>query len=175
MARRKESAMFKKGDFVMHPGYGAGMVTDVRRITVSGQKRRYYFVDLMDGERSLMIPVEEAEAVGLGPVVDEETILAVLRSDPDELAKDYRTRQSRMEKKIYSGDLEKVAEALRDLSWRRRNTQVSIKDGILLDKAKRLLASVLASHRPDRDFEKAQARLSRVLLHNFQQQETAGT
>ncbi len=166
--------MFKKGDFVMHPGYGAGVVTGVKSMTMRGHKRRYYFVDLMDGERSLMIPVEEAEAVGLGPVVDDEIILAVLRSDPDELAKDYRTRQSRMEKKIYSGDLEKVAEALRDLAWRRRNTQVSVKDGILLDKAKRLLASVLASHRPDRDFEKARERLSRILLQNFQRQEAAG-
>jgi CarD family transcriptional regulator len=165
--------MFKKGDFVMHPGYGAGLVTGIKSMTMNGNKRRYYYVDLMDGDRSLMIPVEEAEAVGLGPVVDEESILAVLRGEPGELEKDYRARQARMSKKIYSGDLEKVAEALRDLAWRRRSAQVSIQDGILLDKAKRLLASVLASHRPDRDFEKAQARLSRVLLQNFQQQEAA--
>ena len=166
--------MFKKGDFVMHPSYGAGMVTDIKELTMNGIERLYYSVDLLNGDRSLMIPIEEAEALGLGPVVDAEDILAVLRSDPGELAKDYRTRQARMAKKINSGDLEKVAEALRDLAWRRHTTQVSIKDSLLLDKARNLLASVLASHQPDHDFEKAQSRLSRILLRNFQRQKAAG-
>ena len=55
--------MFEKGDIVLHPGYGAGLVVGVKALTMSGNERPYYHVDLMDGDRSLMIPVEEAEAV----------------------------------------------------------------------------------------------------------------
>jgi CarD family transcriptional regulator len=163
--------MFKKGDAVLHPGYGAGLVVDIKTMTVSGNERRYYHVDLLDGDRSLLIPVEEAETVGLRPVVDADPILDVLRSAPSELAKDYRSRQARLAKKIYSGDLEKVAEAFRDLAWRKHTVQFSIKDSVLLEKAERLLASVFASRRSDRDFDKARSRLSGILLQNFQQRE----
>jgi CarD family transcriptional regulator len=167
--------MFEKGDVVWHPGYGAGLVMGVKRLTVSGSERRYYHVDLMDGNRSLMIPVEEAETVGLGPVVDAGLILDVLRSAPGELERDYRQRQARLSKKIYSGDLEKVAEALRDLAWLKRHARFSIKDGILFEKAERLLASVFAARRSDRDFDQARSGLSRILAQNFQQREAVAS
>jgi RNA polymerase-interacting CarD/CdnL/TRCF family regulator len=166
--------MFKKGEIVMHPNYGAGMVIDIKGITVDGHKRCYYHVDLVDGERFLMIPVDEAETIGLGLIVDSANLLDVLRSAPIELDKDYRQRQARLAEKIYSGDPEQVAEALRDLAWRKRTAKLSIRDGILLRKAKRLLASVFALRRSDRDFDKARSRLSRILLQNIQQQEAAG-
>lgn len=165
--------MFEKGEIVMHPNYGAGMVVDIKGITVDGNERRYYHVDLVDGDRSLMIPIDEAETVGLGLIADSVKILDVLRSPPRELAKDYRQRQARLAEKIYSGDPEQVAEALRDLAWRKRTAKLSIRDGILLRKANRLLASVFALRRSDRDFDKACSRLSRILLQNIQQREAA--
>ena len=39
--------MFKVGDTVVHPDYGAGVVTDVKEMTFLGnEKKRYYSINL---------------------------------------------------------------------------------------------------------------------------------
>jgi CarD family transcriptional regulator len=155
--------MFRKGSQVAHPTHGAGVVVDVREITVAGSVRRYYHIDLANGNGMLMLPVEQAEEAGLRPVADPDLILDVLADDPQELSDNYRTRQTRAASKIKSGDVKKVAEALRDLAWRGRTGGLSSGDASLKSKAQKLLASELAVQQEVEDVERATERLSKTL------------
>jgi CarD family transcriptional regulator len=155
--------MFRKGSQVAHPTHGAGIVIDVREITVAGSVRRYYHIDLANGNGMLMLPVEQAEEAGLRPVADPDLILDVLADDPQELSDNYRTRQTRAARKINSGDVKKVAEALRDLAWRGRTGSLSSGDANLKSKAQKLLASELAVQQEVEDVERATERLSKTL------------
>jgi CarD family transcriptional regulator len=163
ITRKKGRVMFRKGSRVAHPTHGAGVVIDVREIAVAGSLRRYYHIDLANGNGMLMLPVEQAEEAGLRPVADPDLILDVLADDPQELSDNYRTRQTRAARKINSGDVKKVAEVLRDLAWRGLTGSLSSGDASLKSKAQKLLASELAVQQEAEDVERASERLRKTL------------
>ena len=136
--------MFKKGDLVAHPSRGAGKVTDIREVRMNGSTELYYYIDLPD-EGMLILPVEQADDIGLRPVIgDPEALLNELSGVPTELSDNYRTRQAHVTERVYSGDPKEVARALRDLVWRGRRATLPRTDLELKAKAKQLLSSELA-------------------------------
>lgn len=155
--------MFRKGSRVAHPTHGAGVVVDVREVAVSGSVRRYYHIELANDSGMLMLPVEGAEEAGLRPVAKPGLILDVLAGDPKELSDNYRTRHARIGQKVNSGDVKKVAEALRDLTWRGHTGNLSSGDANLKSKAQKLLASELAVQQEVEDVERAAGRLHKTL------------
>nr|MBN1228284.1 hypothetical protein [Anaerolineae bacterium] len=137
--------MLKKGDAVVHPDHGAGVLGDMQTWQVSGVERRYHCVELINGKGTLCIPVDQVEEAGLVPIPDDTSpIIDVLDDEPQELDKDYRKRQANLLAKVHSGDIALVAEALRDLAWRKRDTRLSGGDTRLKDEAQEMLAGVLA-------------------------------
>jgi RNA polymerase-interacting CarD/CdnL/TRCF family regulator len=54
--------MFKKGDPIVHPRHGAGIVADVQMWEMDSVERRYYCIELSSGQGMLMVPVDQAEA-----------------------------------------------------------------------------------------------------------------
>lgn len=138
--------MLRKGDAVFHPSHGAGVLRSTKtRKEVSGVKRQYYRIELVDGSGSLLIPSDHVEEVGLLPIPDDtHPIVAVLSGQPQELPADYRKRKPALIARIHSGDIKQVAEALRDLAWRERETNLSDGDSRLKAEAQDLLAGVLA-------------------------------
>lgn len=153
--------MFKKGDAILHPQHGAGTLTKIKRVKVEGVERRYYCINLTSDWGTLMIPVEKADESGLRELTgDMTTIEGVLESEPQELSKDYRLRQSRVAEKIHSGDTSQVAQALRDLAWRAKTSKLSLRDEQLRDKAQALLSSLLALQPDVQDIDAAGRQLN---------------
>jgi len=116
--------MFEVGDVVVHPIRGAGVVTDIKELQRRGNNRQYYKIRLLSHARtSLMIPVKGASARGLRRAIKESRlnrVWHVLCSNPKKLPADYEARYELLEHKLRSGDLFQVAEAMRDLTWRRQ-------------------------------------------------------
>lgn len=165
--------MFGKGSSIVHPNHGAGRVVDISSMDLSGAARRYYHIELIDGSGMLMIPVDYAEQAGLRPVMDADTILDVLGTEPKALNANYRLRQARIAQKIDSGDPIKIAEALRDLFWHGELKKLSSGDARLKARASLLLASELAAQRGLADLEQAAERLAAVLLGALEARNTA--
>ncbi|MBN1313103.1 MAG: hypothetical protein JXB30_16955 [Anaerolineae bacterium] len=157
--------MFKKGDLVLHRRHGAGTVVDTQRMQIMANEQTYYVIDLVVGER-LLIPVKQSEQLGLSEIVSPEVIIDVLSDVPQELADDFRLRQTEIDRKIGSGDPLRVAEALRDLSWRGQSTKPSSGDVRLMDKAHKFLSGLLAAQ-PDIDAHEASQRLDTILQQSF--------
>jgi CarD family transcriptional regulator len=137
--------MLKKGDAVVHPSHGAGVIRDTQTWQVNGSERQYHCIELASGKGTLFIPADQVQEAGLLPVPgDAKLISSVLRDRPRELSADYVKRQAGVATKVRSGDIKLVAEALRDLAWRGRETRLSDGDAQLKAKAQALLASVHA-------------------------------
>jgi RNA polymerase-interacting CarD/CdnL/TRCF family regulator len=136
--------MFKQGDLVLHRHYGVGTVTDVQNMKITKNEQVYYVIDLAVGER-LLIPIEQAEQLGLSTLISSEAIINVLLDVPQILADDFRLRQTEIDQKIGSGDPLRIAEALRDLNWRGQATKLSTGDIRLMFKAHKFLSSLLAA------------------------------
>jgi CarD family transcriptional regulator len=153
--------MFKKGDLVLHRHYGVGTVINIRRMRVTADERVYYVISLADGER-LLIPAKQAEQLGLSAIVRSEAIINVLSDAPESLADDFRLRRTEIDRKMDSGDPLRVAEVLRDLTWRRNVEKLSTGDIRLRNEARKFLSSVLAVQ-PSTDKRPAPLRLDAIL------------
>jgi CarD family transcriptional regulator len=114
---------FQVRDAVVHPDYGAGVVTEIKERHSLGQGKRYYSIDLL-GERGtiVMVPVGREESVGLRRPIPEKglgRLWRILRAEPETLPGDHKERYALIQGKFQDGDFFQIAEAVRDLAWRR--------------------------------------------------------
>jgi CarD family transcriptional regulator len=132
---------FKTGDAVFHPVRGAGVVTGIKDRKWDGEKCRYYTIELLGHPGTkVMVPAVTAKEIGLRHAMSQanlKKVWRVLRGDPQKLPKDYKDRYAVIEEKLHTGDTFEVAEAVRDMAWRRKQ------EGKLTTKGKRIYQEAL--------------------------------
>lgn len=144
--QRKERLIFKKGDRIVHPKHGAGIVTGSREIQYDDETRQYLCMDMRDDANSVvMIPYDRLEDVDLRPVtIDMEMVRELMLEEPTELHDHYRTRQSRIEDRIKGGEPNSLVTALRDLCWREHVDRLTKVDKQILKRIRKRLTKELA-------------------------------
>jgi CarD family transcriptional regulator len=139
--------MFDIGDKVVHPTHGAGLVTGIEKQDLLEQYHSYYVIDLTVDDRTLMIPVSNAEEIGLRSI-SQRTVLSqvwdTLGVAAETLPDDYKKRQERIQEKLKTGDAIKIAEVIRDLSSLKREDHLTSFDTKLLERAQQFLACEVA-------------------------------
>jgi len=139
---------YQVGDKIVHPVYGAGIITGITQKSIAGDLRRYYVIDPMTYDMQIMVPVERVKDLGLRKVLKRSGIarvLRVLRSTPDELTGDHKERQELATEKLQSANPVEIAGVIRNLSWhQKRKGHLGAKDTRLLERARNLLAGELA-------------------------------
>jgi CarD family transcriptional regulator len=141
---------FKTGDAVFHPVRGAGVVTDIQDRKLDGEKRRYYKIDLLGQPGTkVMVPESTAKEIGLRHAMSQaklKKVWCVLRDDPQKLPKDHKDRYAVIEEKLHTGDVFEVAEAVRDMAWRRKQAgKFTTKGKRIYEEAVMLLAGEIAA------------------------------
>jgi CarD family transcriptional regulator len=139
--------MFDVGDKVVHPIHGAGLVMGIKKQDLLEQYHRYYVIDLAVDDRTLMIPVSNAEEIGLRSISQRAALSQVwhtLGAAAKRLLDDYRERQERIQEKLKTGDVIRVAEVIRDLSALKREDHLTSFDTRLLERAQQFLACEVA-------------------------------
>jgi RNA polymerase-interacting CarD/CdnL/TRCF family regulator len=160
--------MFQVGDPVVHPGYGAGIVDEIKALKFLGNKRKqYYAIQLLaEPETTVMVPVRDEDKAGLRPPIPRSRlgrVWRVLRSDPSTLPKDYKKRYAQLTEKLYDASAVEVAQVLRDLAWRReRRNGFTIRGRRLYERGMDLLAGEVASTQGT-DLSDAKVQISNVL------------
>lgn len=141
---------FKTGDAVFHPVRGAGVVTGIKDRKWDGEEHRYYTIELLahSGTR-VMIPQSTAKDIGLRHAMSQaklKKVWRVLRGDPRKLPKDHKDRYALIEEKLHTGDAFEVAEAVRDMAWRRKQEgKLTTRGKRIFDGAMMLLAGEIAA------------------------------
>ena len=141
--------MFAIGDAVYHPTNGAGVVDNLQSLPALSKDSKYYRISMLDGTATIMmIPVEEAETLGLRPVISLEgvqDVLAVLASPPTPLPADHKQRHKVCQDRLDAAATLEIAEVVRDLAWRQSGIdKLSVPDMRLFRKAMTLLTGELA-------------------------------
>ena len=70
--------MYCIGDKVVHPMHGAGIIKDMKKITLAGTERDYYVVCFAVGSMISDIPVSGCEKIGIRGVISKEEAKKVL-------------------------------------------------------------------------------------------------
>jgi len=138
---------FKVGETVVYPHHGAAHIEAIETRTVKGEERLYLVLKVDQGDLTVRVPADNAEIVGVRDVVGPdglEKVFEVLRAPHTEEPTNWSRRYKANLEKIHSGDVNKVAEVVRDL-WRRdKERGLSAGEKRMLSKAREILVSELA-------------------------------
>lgn len=138
---------FAVGDTVVYPHHGAAIVQDINMKTFGDEDMEYLTLKLAQGDLVIQVPAKNAELVGVRDVVGEEGLLkvfSVLRDTDTEEPSNWSRRFKANQEKLASGDVNKVAEVVRDL-WRRdQDRGLSAGEKRMLAKARQVLVGELA-------------------------------
>ena len=63
---------FKAGDNAVYPGYGVGRVVSVETKEICGAKQSFYSIQILESGMKIMVPTNNAESVGLRPIISKE-------------------------------------------------------------------------------------------------------
>ena len=142
--------MFNVGDKIVYPMHGAGVIDAIEEKDILGEKQAYYILK-MPGEVKVMVPTAKAEEIGVRSIIDKssaEKVFRVLESDETEMSMNWNKRYRDNMDKMKSGDIYKVADVVRNLSFKQKEKGLSTGEKKMLNNAKQILVSelVLAEH-----------------------------
>jgi CarD family transcriptional regulator len=162
--------LFKVGDKVVYPHHGAGTVVKREKREVLGEKREYLTIKILHNDMTVNVPSDNAEAVGLRQVIDEEMVKKVtkaLTGGGTAMPKNWNRRFKHNRDKMKTGDIFELAEVVRNLSLRDHEKGLSTGEKQMFVKAKKILASELM-YAKSLDEDAAAAWLDDVLSGNGQ-------
>ena len=138
--------MYEVGDKVVYPHHGAGTVVLREARTVLGVEREYLTIRILHNDMTVNVPVDSAEKVGLRGVIDEETVLLVVKAltgGGTVMPKNWNRRFKHNRDKMKTGDIFELAEVVRNLSLRDHEKGLSTGEKQMFVKAKKILVSEL--------------------------------
>jgi len=138
---------FNVGETVVYPHHGAALIEATETRIVKGEEKLYLVLKVAQGDLVVKVPADNAEVVGVRDVVDQaglDHVFEVLRAPHTEEPTNWSRRYKANLEKLASGDVNKVAEVVRDL-WRRdKERGLSAGEKRMLSKARQILVSELA-------------------------------
>ncbi|NLF24397.1 MAG: CarD family transcriptional regulator [Deltaproteobacteria bacterium] len=133
---------------VVYPGHGVGKINALLKKNISGSEQQFFEILIVDTGMRIMIPVMQAESVGLRKVVDRKAVDKVYKILKERRGKiDTQTWNRRFREysqKIKTGSVYEIAEVLRDLSVLSVDKELSFGEKKMLDTAQNLLVSEIA-------------------------------
>jgi CarD family transcriptional regulator len=137
---------FQVGDNVVYPHHGAGVVKSRAPRTVLGEEREYLRIRILHNDMTVHVPCDQANAVGLRRVIDEETVrkvLGVLEGPCTDMPKNWNRRFKHNREKIKTGNIYELAEVVRNLATRENEKGLSTGEKQMFTRTKKVLASEL--------------------------------
>jgi CarD family transcriptional regulator len=138
--------LYKVGDKVVYPHHGAGTVVKKESREVLGEKREYLTIQILHNDMTVNVPADNAEAVGLRKVINEDTVKEVVKAltgTGTTMPKNWNRRFKHNRDKMKTGDIFELAEVVRNLSLRDRDKGLSTGEKQMFVKAKKILISEL--------------------------------
>src|SRR6266576_5050106 len=113
--------VFKVGETVVYPHHGAAVIEAIKNRAIKGEQKTYLVLKVAQGDLTVLVPADNAEIVGVRDIVGQERldrVFEVLRAPHTEEPTNWSRRYKANGEKLASGDVNKVAEVVREL-WRR--------------------------------------------------------
>jgi len=140
--------MFRIGDKAVYPGHGVGVIESIENKQISGRELMFYMLRIVDSGMTIMIPRDNAEAVGLRGVIRKLEIPKVIRilknRDVEVDTQTWNRRYREYMEKINTGSIYEIAEVIRDLHLLRNEKELSFGERKILETAKTFLVKELA-------------------------------
>jgi len=137
---------FKIGDKVVYPSHGVGEIINLESQTIADIKLEVYVISFPHDKMTLRVPVSRVKISGLRTLVNKNDINKVyniLNGKPKRGNKMWSRRAQEYEAKINSGEIEAIAEVIRDL-YKNVDNDRSYSERTIYESALNRLASEIA-------------------------------
>jgi CarD family transcriptional regulator len=142
--------LFEPGELVVYPAQGVGKVERVEEQKIGGASAEFYVVRILTNNVTLMVPVANADNVGLRSVCSPEKAGNILKSLEDRSdftgysGQNWNRRYREYSEKLKSEDLADVAYVLKELLLIGEDKDLSFGERRLLEQAMGLITMELA-------------------------------
>lgn len=140
--------MFKIGDLAVYPAHGVGRIESIESKNIGGKKQEFYIIRILENDMKIMIPIQNAEAVGLRQLVDSgdiPVVYEILKSKEVSVnGGTWNRRYREYMEKIKTGSIFELAQVLRDLTLLKGDKELSFGERKMLDTARTLLLKELS-------------------------------
>ena len=158
---------FKRGDLVVYPAHGVGIIESIELKELSGANQKFYVMRVLDSDAMIMVPVDNAKTVGLRRVVKKSMVPKVYKilKEKNGGVVDNQTWNKRYREytdKIRTGCVMELAKVLRDLYLLKFDKELSFGERRMLDTARNLLVKELSIAKNTKE-EKVAEELDRIM------------
>lgn len=138
--------MYKKGDKIVYPLYGAGVIDNIEQKEIDGEMQLYYVLEIPVGNLKIMISAAKAEVQGVRAVHDKRDIMNILSSalDIEGIKHDnWNQRYKENMERMRTGCLTQVGLVFNNLLLRERERGLSTAEKKMMSTAKQIILSEL--------------------------------
>lgn len=138
---------FKVGQRVVYPSHGVGEIIDIEHQSIADTKLEVYVISFSDEKMTLRVPVSRASASGLRCLSNKSAIdkvYDILSGKAKRGNKMWSRRAQEYEAKINSGEIESIAEVVRDL-YKNVDNDRSYSERTIYESALNRLATEIAA------------------------------
>ena len=156
---------FKLGEKVVYPNHGVGQIEQISFGYVNGKSERFYMCKIVSSGLKVMVPQSNVESVGLRPIIRSTqagAVLSYLERGRSDSHHDWKHRFKENSDKMRTGSLMEVAAVLKGLIALSRTKPLSFREKKMLERAKHLLVSELATVRNTTE-QAAEVNIARAL------------
>lgn len=136
--------MFDIGDRIVYPMHGAGVIEKIEERKILGEIRRYYILKIPCGDMEIMIPTDNSGQIGIRAVVSEDQlshVLDMMEENSSDMSNNWNRRFRENMDKLKTGNIENVAEVVRNLTRVDREKKLSTGEKKMLANARQILIS----------------------------------
>ncbi len=141
---------FKLGDKVVYPNHGVGIIEQISFGVLDGRSEKYYMLRVAASGLRVMVPHSNVQAVGLRPVIrfgEASKVISYLETSKCGSHHDWKHRFKENSERMRTGSLYEVATVLKSLVSLSRSKPLSFREKKMLERARHLLISELATAR----------------------------
>lgn len=139
---------FQKGDMAVYPAHGVGQIQGIETREISGYRKNFYIMKILESDMTVMIPTENVQRAGLREIIPTRKVKEVweiLKERDVEIDNQTWNRRYREYiEKIKTGSIFEIAEVLRDLSLLAFDKELSFGERKMLETARKLLTKEIA-------------------------------
>ncbi len=134
---------FAKGDKIVHPMYGAGVIDNIEEKSVDGQMKPYYIIKIPINDLQVSVSVNKANSLHMRQVLEKTKLMDIIAKAEfkPNTSKNWTTTYNENLLNVKSGDIEKVAGVLKYLSHKERGKTLSTAEKKLMNSAKQIVLS----------------------------------
>ena len=156
---------FKLGEKVVYPNHGVGVIEQVSFGEAPGRAEKFYTLKIVSTGLRVMVPQTNATSVGLRRVIksgEASKVLQFLEKGKFDSHHDWKYRFKENSERMRTGSLLEVAVVLKSLLSLSRSKPLSFREKKMLERAKHLLVTELATA-GNKSHEAMEGALTRVL------------